>query len=248
MKIKFEDVKHLYRDYVRSQIPATRLHCPSIESIYASLKDKKSHRTKNRIIDHISHCRLCLDEFDIIRSIVLQENKTLTDLIHIVPVSQKRDHSLSEEKDIYKIEKQKLSLKFPRLMAFSLGVLAAAFIIIGLFTNRQFIKEMLFPNQNRSPSQNEIVLLYPKNDMEYSRSNLQFRWKSIPKSDYYIIDIFDEALLPVWKSSPIFEPFFKFHVKLPELIKPKKKYFWMVTAIISNKNKLESDIGFFYFK
>jgi hypothetical protein len=165
-----------------------------------------------------------------------------------VPVSQKRDHRLSEEKNIYKIENQKLSLNFPRLMAFSLGVLAAAFIIIGLFTNRQFIKEMLFPNQNRSPSQNEIVLLCPRNDIEYSRSNLQFRWKSIPSSGYYIIDIFDEALLPIWKSSPIFEPFYKFDVKLPELIKPKNKYFWMVTAIISNKNKLESDIGFFYFK
>lgn len=133
-------------------------------------------------------------------------------------------------------------------MIFSLGVLAAAFIIVGLFTNRQYIKEMLFPNQNRSPSQNGIVLLYPINDVEYSGSNLQFRWKSIPKSDYYFIDIFDEALLPVWKSPPIFEPFFKFRVRLPKLFKPKKIYFWMVTAIISNKNKLESDIGFFYFK
>jgi hypothetical protein len=248
MKIKFEDLKLIYQDHIRSQVPASRSDCPSLKSIYNSLKGKRSRRYRSKLIDHISHCCFCLDDFEIVRSIILQENITLTNLYHIVSISQIGNHRLNEKKYIYKIEKHKLIFNFRHVTTFSLAILVAAFIIFGLLTNRRFIKETFFPDQNRSASQNEIILLYPINDVEYSISNFQFRWKSVPKSNYYIIDIFDESLLPVWKSSPVFEPFFKFHSPLPEFIKLKKKYFWMVTAIISNNKKLESEIGFFYLK
>jgi hypothetical protein len=248
MKIKFEELKLLYRDHIRSQHPISRLECPSLENIYNSLKGKSSRRSRIKLINHISHCGFCLDDFDILRSFLLNEKNTLAEISQIIPTVTKQDGHLREKRDGYRHENKNISINFRRIIAFPLAMLAIAFLFIGLFTNRQLLKKVLFSDQNRSPLRNELLLLHPECNREHAISSLIFKWKSIPRSDFYIIDIFDETLLPIWKSPPIFEPLFKFPTKIPEIIKPQKKYFWMVTAFKSDKTKLESNINCFYFK
>jgi len=248
MKIKYEELKLLYRDHIRSHLSESRLECPSLERIYYSLKGISSRRYRIKLINHISHCRFCLDDFDILRSFLQYEKNTLAEISQIMPTSRKQDGRLREERDGYWQKNKYISIHFRRIIAYSLAMLTIAFLAIGLFTNRQFLKKVLFSDQNRSPLRNELVLLHPECNREHEISSLIFKWKSIPRSDFYIIEIFDETLLPIWKSSPIFEPFFKFPPKIPEIMKHQKKYFWMVTAFKSDKIQLESNINCFYFR
>lgn len=248
MKIKYEDLKLLYRDHIRSQFPVSRLDCPSLEKIYTSLKGKSPRRCRTGLIDHISHCRFCLDDFDILRSFLLNEKTTLAEINQVIPTAKKQDARLREERDGYRQENKHIPIHFRKIIAFSLAMLAIAFLVIGLFTNRQLLKIMSFSDQNRSPLRKELVLLHPECNREHAISSLIFKWKSIPRSDFYIIEIFDETLLPIWKSPPIFESFFKLPTNIPEIIKPQKIYFWMVTAFKSDKIRLESNINCFYFR
>jgi len=248
MKIKYEELKLLYRDHIRSQLPVSRLDCPSLDKIYNLLKGKSSRRCRTGLINHISHCRFCLDDFDILRSLLLHEKNTLADINQIMPTARKQDGHLHDKIAGYRQENKNISINFRRTIAFSLAMLAIAFIVIGLFTNRQLLKNMLFSGQNRSPLRKELVLLHPECNREHAISSLIFKWKSIPRSDFYIIEIFDETLLPIWKSPPIFESFFKFPTNMPDIIKPQKIYFWMVTAFKSDKIRLESNINCFYFR
>jgi hypothetical protein len=248
MKIKYEDLKLLYRDHIRSQHPVSRLQCPSLEKIYSSLKGKNSQRYRIKLINHISHCRFCLDDFDILRSFLLHEKYMLAEIDQIIPIAKNQDYHLREIIGKYRHGKKQILINYLRKTAFYFPMLAIAFLIISLFTNRQLIKRVLFSDQNRSPLKSELVLLHPECNKEYAIFDLVFKWNSIPRSDYYIIDIFDETLLPIWKSPPIFEPFLKFPAKNLQIIKPNKKYFWMVTAYRSDKTQIESNINCFYFK
>jgi hypothetical protein len=248
IKIKYEELKLLYRDHIRSQLPASRLNCPSLEKIYNSLKVKSSRRYRIGLIDHISHCRFCLDDFDILRSFLLIEKTTLAEINQVISSAKKQDARLREERDGYRQENKHIPFHYRKIIAFSLAMLAIAFLVLGLFTNRQLLNKILFSDQNRSPLRKELVLLHPECNREHAISSLIFKWKSIPRSDFYVIEIFDETLLPIWKSPPIFESFFAFPTKIPDIIKPQKVYFWMVTAFKSDKIRLESNIHCFYFR
>ncbi|MCK4264030.1 MAG: hypothetical protein KAX27_03720, partial [Candidatus Aminicenantes bacterium] len=93
----------------------------------------------------------------------------------------------------------------------------------------------------RGANQAKIILIEPINK-KYSKFLLTFKWKKIENSDYYILEIFDKTLYPVWESKKIF----KTRVVLPDEISSKliknNRYFWMVTAFLSDGSKTESII------
>jgi len=248
MKIKVEELKNIYRNYIRSHGLQSRSSCPPLENIYHALKGKFTRRYRAKIISHISHCRYCLDDFDILRSILFNEKITLDEIIKVMPRQKMRNIRLKEESIGYGPQNRYTSIFFRRIFSGFLAILAAIFLAIGLFTNRQLLKDVFFSDHNRSPRKHEIVLLYPDCNKEHSISALIFKWEAFPNSDYYTIEIFDETLLPIWKSPAIFEPIFKFSAEVPDILKPRKKYFWIVTGYASNLVQFESKVSCFYLK
>jgi hypothetical protein len=229
-------------------MPLSRLRCPPLKDIYCSLKGKYSRRRRARLINHISHCCFCADDFDVLRTIFHIEKDTLNEIAQIVQ-KRKDGHIIVEENiNVYRQMNGHMQIYVRRALSISLALLAVAFVVIGLFTDRQSLKRFLFFDQDRSPQKNEIYLLYPTCDMEHKISTVIFKWISLPKADYYTIEIYDETLLPIWKSFPIFEPFFRLPANMPKAIRPQKKYFWTVTAYKSNKMLFESKISCFYLK
>jgi len=74
-----------------------------------------------------------------------------------------------------------------------------------------------------------INLLYPVTTHTKSEK-LIFQWKRQPESGYYVLELFDEALLPLWTSQKADA----LQAQLPDDVysnlKIGKSYFWMVTG------------------
>jgi hypothetical protein len=86
--------------------------------------------------------------------------------------------------------------------------------------------------------------LYPTSSHK-SPEKLTFRWQEFLSSKYYILELFDETLLPIWASPPIYD----IQVQLPSEIYPKIKagssYFWMITAYSGEAKTGESRLARF---
>src|SRR4030065_1664916 len=63
MKIEEVSLKRLYQAYVASNIPEDRKSCPSPRASLKTIKSSCSYRKKKKLIDHISICSYCKDEF-----------------------------------------------------------------------------------------------------------------------------------------------------------------------------------------
>ncbi len=77
---------------------------------------------------------------------------------------------------------------------------------------------------------------------KYHKSLLEFRWEEIRNVDYYILELFDESLKPLWKSNKIKNNYIvlphKYVAGLPE----NKMYFWVLRAYLPSGKIIESEI------
>jgi hypothetical protein len=85
------------------------------------------------------------------------------------------------------------------------------------------------PEKYRAGSLAKVVLLQPVGE-KTTRSSLIFRWQDVPSSDYYVFELFDESLQPVWKSERISQSRFIPPSDLLDKLAAQSRYFWMVTA------------------
>ena len=93
----------------------------------------------------------------------------------------------------------------------------------------------------RSIYQKSIRLIQPLND-KYSKSSLIFEWEETKNADYYLLELFDQSLMPIWKSKKIHKTKIFLTQKILDDLKENKMYFWMVTAYFPDGKKIESRI------
>jgi hypothetical protein len=72
------------------------------------------------------------------------------------------------------------------------------------------------------------------------RSNLIFRWEKVNHSKFYILELFDQALAPVWKSDSITAESAALPGELAGTLEVNRPYFWTVTAYLTNGEKISS--------
>jgi hypothetical protein len=69
MKINDKDLNDRYKAYIKSKSPHSRKKCPSREDLSKAFDTKTSEKHKTNIINHISECHDCGEEFGILRQI-----------------------------------------------------------------------------------------------------------------------------------------------------------------------------------
>lgn len=89
-----------------------------------------------------------------------------------------------------------------------------------------------------------IILLSPKADQSLS-GPLVFRWQGRSASDYYVLELFDDALLPIWTSDKVRELQIPIPSEVYATLRPGRSYFWMVTAFSQRSKVEESPLGRF---
>jgi hypothetical protein len=215
MKTDDDRLKELFRGYAASRKPLTRGGCPSPEAIARSFEPSASARKKRKIVDHVSGCPFCRDEFLMFLEI------------------QKRDPARPEASS-------------PRPPGRPLlWQIACVFLGLGLVTTSYF----MFVHQKeistmRQRLETGLVLLSPKVGQSLS-GPLVFRWRGRQASEYYVLELFDDALLPVWASDRIRKPQVLLPVEIRSTLQPGRSYFWMVTAFSQGAKTDESPLGRF---
>ncbi len=240
MKINLEELKLAYIASFFKKIPISRKNCPSLKKLKAFFTLKTSEKQKINIIDHVTNCYFCAQEFQLIFSILKYKKKLNEELYGILNpkndiygIKRTTKKSISKLVKIKKYFKLFFNWKYAYLL-FGTAILVLALTILKNENNGEY----------RTIDFKRIHLVEPLNE-KHSKSLLMFKWKELKGSNYYILDLFDETLLPIWKSNKIFKNFISFPQEVIKKLDKNKNYYWMITAFLHNGKKIESNIGRF---
>jgi hypothetical protein len=222
MKINRKDLKELYRDYLEDNPPVSRAKCPSPQDITACIRGKGSKKTRAQIIDHIFQCGYCREEFHFILETIREEKNFIHDLSTII-----------QERGLRK--KDKINPLFPLRLSW----LYSLILMIGLVMITFLVKNISEERKYRGGNSQLLMLISPKKNTSLGKQ-LKFEWRPVQKSDYYILEIFDEALYPIWNSDKITVNHTLLPEKITNTLKEQKTHYWMVTAFLSDGKTIES--------
>jgi hypothetical protein len=237
MKIKNKDLIKLYKAHVLENIPHSRKSCPPSKEIVSFFKSKTSEKQKSRVINHITKCSSCAQEFEFMLQTRREEGK-LIEVIGKLLQSEKNIATIKKRggKKINYLNERRRSF-FHRLSWKYAFILAGVAIIISTF----FVFQNIGKREYRGPDLSRVHLIEPING-KYSKSLLVFKWNEFKDSEYYIIELFDETLFQIWKSSKIYKNQATLPAQVAKSLSINKTYFWMVTAFLPDERKIESEI------
>jgi hypothetical protein len=223
-----DDLRTIYRAYAESRKPVDRERCPSAQEIADSFDPGVSRPKKKRIIDHLSACSYCREEFDLcFRLQTVPEGATQE------PAGRKTAGSPGRPSPAVGLG------AFPIWRAASLVLGFGLIISILLIFFRA--REMTDVQRTEGPG---VVLVSPMAPQPASLE-LIFRWKGYPSAQHYILELYDDALLPVWISPPVQDTRLKLPDDIGRKIGPGSSCFWMVTAYAGQDKIGESGLAHF---
>jgi hypothetical protein len=231
MKINEADLKALFRSSIQGKTPQSRSGCPSIETISRLFLESASESEKAKVVDHITTCSLCHEEFELFLNISREERRLLEGLEESL---QPKKKYVGRIRDVFRKSGLRLPWKYV-----SVPLLAALSLMIVYFAARSFITKS--EPEERGRLLGPIRLISPEHDV-VNHAPLVFKWEELKPADYAIIEIFDESLLLIWKSQKIHDHLYELPLDAKEKIKKDKHYFWMVTAIMPDGSKIESSL------
>jgi hypothetical protein len=219
------DMKELYQGFLAQKKATNRKLCPSTADLVGSFDRSASPRKKKKIIDHLADCAFCREEFAIIVR------------IQRVDVSSMRVESKSASAKQASPEEISVVSLFWRYAGALLGL---SLIVASFF--------VAFRNNPQVEAQRDqevrITLLNPEAHRVLSKP-FKFRWKEITSTEYYVLELFDEALLPIWRIDRIYDLQLAIPPKVFNNLEPGRSYFWMVTAYSPDGKTAESTLARF---
>ena len=223
MRIRHEDLKDLFQGYAASRKPRSRKRCPSPLAIARSFEPSASVRMKKTIVDHISQCSCCHEEFMILFEFHNLDTDSSIFEYPTVRDGPKRGNASDSR------------LAHPPFWQYACVLLGLTLAISSLFL---LVHQKRISGIQRT-GEGGIVLLRPKVNQSIS-GPIVFRWQRSVESEYFVLELFDESLLPIWKSGQIRD----LQMLIPQdvylALHPGKSYFWMVTAFSRDSRAEES--------
>lgn len=214
MKIELDRLRILFRGYAASKQPPDRRGCPSPNTMAGSFEGSFSRRARKNIADHISECPFCQEEF-----LILMEARRLE-----AGAPEPENQALSDQ-----------SRPLPRRRAEGSGLAVVwqyACVLIGLgLAALSLVNVIQHKHSSEAQRSNEThILLQAPRARQVITAPPIFRWRGSPAADYYVIELFDETMLPIWTSERIQSN----QAPLPRHVfsglHPGKSYYWMVTG------------------
>jgi len=213
MRIDRDSLRDLFQGYTDSKRPPCRGNCPAFMAIASSFEPSASIRDKKRIVDHISACSYCKEEFMLLVELRKAEADPLSEKGKTLPCPI--PHEITKGK----------GHRHPLLWQY-------ACVLIGLglaFTSFFVLVQRKELSDVRRTSGAGILTIAPEIDQTVS-GLIVFRWLADPDAEYYVLELFDEALLPVWASERIRGTQMKLPPDARSRLEFGQPYFWMITA------------------
>jgi hypothetical protein len=225
MKIDHEEMKKLYEVYIAEKTSQKRKDCPSPELIFSLFQPNTSESIRNEILAHVLKCSHCTKDFQFILSTLREEKIFINDLEGVLKSARK----------VHKKEQGSKSFLFRLSWKYAFFLIGAVIIAVVFMLN--------LPNEHvyRGTNHKSIRLISPL-DQYNLKSNLLFEWAMVEDADYFILEIFDESLYPIWKSEKITANRRNLPSYALAKLNPNNVYYWVVTAFMPNDRILESQL------
>ncbi len=228
------DLKRLYKKFLEGKVCQSHSACPPPEWLVKFFRFKLSRGKKRRLIDHISQCPHCSQEFKFMLEIFRQEKIFIKDIENIL-------HPRTPGKKLAPSREKMFALRPIRASAL-LSLLALAVAAAALFFLLKFPRDQFYRESRLSA----ITLIGPVGG-DFFSSDQRFKWSIVSDFNYCILEIFDETLLPMWKTEKIYGNQWDPPYELTVLLKKDKLYFWMVTVFLPQGGQMESRLEDFVF-
>jgi hypothetical protein len=238
MRIDSDELKALYQAHVRSKTPSSLKDCPSPKKMMRLLRSKSSAKQATQIIDHVSRCSSCFCEFEFLVDVLRKEKEFIQEVEQLV---QSREARLGRGPDRRKI--LGLRLGWRTLLSWRTALVLAGFVLAGFLVSKLILFRA--PEQYRTGASAGFELLQPV-EKRIPRASLVFKWEGVGDSEYYILELFDQALAPVWKSGKINGTSTVLPEELARTLETDRSYFWMVTAYKPAGEKITSRLEEFF--
>ena len=248
MKISFRDLQGHYRAALSARLPSSRKDCLSADQIIGLLDRAQSQRCRARFIDHLTQCSSCYREHEAFRSLLQQRDLCVEDLAAWAKHQQKKRQLFSVEDSwdeygrILGREKQGGMLRHGWSYALSAAFLLGCLIII---LSRIPIVRNIWDSSYRAGPETRILLVHPRQDQILAGRSICFQWTPLPRAVYYVLEIFDASLRPIWKSPETRAARIILPPEVSARMTPSKPYYWLVTGALPDDRLAESKIGVF---
>jgi hypothetical protein len=219
MKVNEHDLRRLYQEHIKAQVPLSRQRCPSFDRLARFFEGRLSKRAKRVVIDHVTLCAPCYQEFNFLSQVSRYEDSLAQQISGAHP-APRRGVSL-------------LSFVYHQV---------AALVILGLLLSVAFIFWRGTPrSEERGKPPSLLTLVQPA-----GRSALvvpfNFRWKDNISAREYVVELFDDSLRSLWKSDRVAGTSASLSPEKLRILVPGHTYFWMVTAYSAGATVAESDL------
>lgn len=243
MKIDDNSLKAYYQAHVGAKKPLPGTACPSTEKLLGLLRSQLSRREATGIVDHISACSDCATEFQFLSEVLREESALIRDIGEWLAKRREAERESPRDQRIFSFRRS-LKVFSPRLswraVSFLAGVAVVAVAVLSFLVFRA-------PDEFRSDGRERITLLQPV-EKSMAKPHLHFKWQDVKEAEYYILEVYDETLLPVWKSERIAENSAVLPDAVVQKLPSERSYFWMVTAYFAGSEKITSPLEKFTLK
>ena len=251
MKISTHDLRRLYRASIADKIPPSRKRCPAPAQIIGLFDGSLSKRRKIRLVEHLTRCGSCFQEFDSLRLIYHQQDTMIDDLTAWAARREKRKGQghIEDARGGYGPAKHggPRGRIRPRPWAYALGLAAFALCLV-LAVDHWSVLRDIFGKKYRAVAAPKIELVHPPSANSVLRQALFFQWNPFPRGQRYFVELFDQELKPVWKSQDSTTTIILLPPEIAERLHLAQPYYWLVTGILADDKKAESDVGVFFLK
>lgn len=232
MKIDNRGLRRIYQAYVAGKRRESRESCPSLDSLRRSFDTASTQNEKDTIIDHLSQCSFCAQEFDFLRKLSSWEWE-LTKELDYARGSQ-HGHRFNLRKAVSTV-----SPYFEKKYAVIL------LLVICMITGILIFRRELIRDNGRGKTPPPLELIQPLGRVPVA-SPLIFKWEHLPSPAAYIIELYDEALNLIWESPKITVKTSTLPASIMGRLAQNRTYYWAVTAYDQNGNKRESELRSFF--
>ena len=225
MKIEYDDLKKLYQGYITSKIPGNRNKCPSPMALFNSFKSSTSLRNKKNIIGHITDCSFCREELELFLELQRYQtsSNTVNNATSLAAFSTDKLETVNSVK--------RFMWRYACLL-FGLALSISAYYLIVQINDL---------TEGKRANEPKVLLITPAHMHAFPKP-LIFRWQEQSASQYYILELFDNSLLPVWTSQKILDVQIQLPDKVMSRLHSDNYYFWMITAFSSTHKISESEL------
>jgi hypothetical protein len=237
MKITHDDLKRAYKSHIQRRIPPSREACPSAEFIFSVFDKAVSPADKDRIIDHITGCCYCLQEFELFLDFHRQEEKAIGDIVGCLQSQRIGSAAPGKEARMSGVLSSSNIKVRPLWRWVTASLVVVGIMVLSIIGIRSFLKTPQDAERGRLPAQ--IRLISPVRG-EKIKMPLVFRWEGTARAEYYLLEIFDNSLLPLWKSPPVKGLQYELPSEAVDIIKKNDACFWTITAWLIDGTKRES--------